>query len=516
MANKITWFRNNLRIGDNEPLVRAIEAARAGGGLAIPVYVVDPFWFGKTSFGFEKIGRFRRKFLLECLTDLDHRLRNLGSRLWVFEGRTEEVLARIAAQTASDCVYTQQEYASHEKAIARRVVKSLRDAGVATQISGATTLVSEEQLPFSIANVPETFSRFRKAIERDFEAHQPLEKPDQVGSDDELSKALVTAGAIVELGSLDEFNELGSTLDARACLEFRGGEKQAWERLQAYIWDKDLLRTYKITRNGMLGGDYSSKFSPWLAHGCLSPRQVVHEVKRYEYERVANDSTYWLIFELLWRDYFAFMVAKHGSDVFRLGGLRNQRLHWSQNTDLFTRWCEGKTGFPIIDANMLELAFTGFMSNRGRQNVASFLTKNLGIDWRMGAEWFESLLVDHDPCSNYGNWNYAAGVGNDSRGFRWFNTLKQSRDYDPKGDYVRHWLPCLREVPHEFVHEPWKMNRLQQAEAGCILGADYPVPIVDLFKSARKNEDLYNKVQSLKKSVPSREQKRGKRTQRLP
>ena len=152
----------------------------------------------------------------------------------------------------------------------------------------------------------------------------------------------------------------------------------------------------------------------------------MHEVELYEAERVKNDSTYWLKFELLWRDFFIFMSAKHGSHLFRSGGLQDKPIEWIDDRILFEAWCEGKTGYPLVDANMRELRETGYMSNRGRQNVASFLTKNLGLDWRLGAEWFESQLIDHDPSLNYGNWNYAAGIGNDTREFRWFNINKQA------------------------------------------------------------------------------------------
>jgi deoxyribodipyrimidine photo-lyase len=132
------------------------------------------------------------------------------------------------------------------------------------------------------------------------------------------------------------------------------------------------------------------------------------------------------------------------------------------------------------------------MSNRGRQNVASFLTKNLGIDWRWGAEWFESVLIDYDVCSNWGNWNYTAGVGNDARGFRFFNITKQAKDYDPQGEYVKHWLPELVYLPAAKVHEPWKLLPVEQQRFGVRLGVDYPQPVVDLFKSAEANEKVYN------------------------
>jgi deoxyribodipyrimidine photo-lyase len=275
-------------------------------------------------------------------------------------------------------------------------------------------------------------------------------------------------------------------------MRFQGGETAGMARLQQYFWQQDLLKTYKETRNGMVGADYSSKFSPWLALGCLSPRSICAQVQKYEQERVQNDSTYWLIFELLWRDYFAFIAAKHGNKIFRVSGLRGLHIPWKQDRQRFELWCQGKTGFPLVDANMRELAATGFMSNRGRQNVASFLTKNLGIDWRWGAEWFESLLIDYDVASNWGNWNYTAGVGNDARGFRFFNIFKQAKDYDPQGNYVKLWLPELAEIPAAKVHEPSKLLPIEQQRFGVRIGVDYPQPIVDLFKSAAANEKIYD------------------------
>ena len=242
----------------------------------------------------------------------------------------------------------------------------------------------------------------------------------------------------------------------------------------------------------MLGADYSSKFSPWLAIGCLSPRYIYWHVQDYESQRVKNDSTYWLIFELLWRDYFRFICAKHGTRIFRRSGLQGVSLPWKEDWERFDLWREGKTGFPLVDANMREIAATGFMSNRGRQNVASFLTKNLGINWQMGAEWFESLLIDYDVCSNWANWNYTAGVGNDARGFRFFNITKQAKDYDLQGEYVKHWLPELANLPASKVHEPWKLLPVEQQRFDVRLGVDYPHPIVDLFKSAEANEKVYN------------------------
>ena len=210
-----------------------------------------------------------------------------------------------------------------------------------------------------------------------------------------------------ELRSLVETKDYQE--DERSAFPFTGGENSGLERLEYFLWSSDCVAKYKETRNGLLGKDYSTKFSPWLAAGCLSPRQIFWEIKKYEEKRVANQSTYWVIFELLWRDYFRLVCYKYGDSVFLETGIMNKRLAWSQDKGKFEAWREGRTGVPFVDANMRELSRTGWMSNRGRQNVASFLVKDLGLDWRLGAEWFESQLLDHDVCSNYGNWNYAAG-----------------------------------------------------------------------------------------------------------
>jgi len=279
--------------------------------------------------------------------------------------------------------------------------------------------------------------------------------------------------------------------DHRAVLRFKGGETVAKKRLQSYFWQADCLREYKETRNGMLGANYSSKFSPWLALGCISPRYINDQVIKYEAERVKNNSTYWLIFELIWRDFFRFIVAKHGNQVFQIKGMQGVDIPWHEDWQSFKLWQQGKTGYPLVDANMRELANTGFMSNRGRQNVGSFLTKNLGINWQMGAEWFESLLIDYDVCSNWGNWNYTAGVGNDARGFRYFNISKQTKDYDPKGEYIKHWLPELASLPGDKVREPWKLSQAEQKLYKVRIGVNYPCPAVDFFKSIKANEKIY-------------------------
>jgi deoxyribodipyrimidine photo-lyase len=499
----LVWLRNDLRLHDHEPLYKALQQKAR----PVMVYCLDPRQFGQTFFGFAKTGAFRSQFLLEALTDLRARLKTLGSDLVVRLGKPEDILPQLVAQTQAVAIHYQTEVTAEETRVEREV---RRLANTPCYGYWGHTLYLPEDLPFDVKNLPELFTTFRKEVEKQCGVEEPIAAPTKLPP---LPNGL-DAGP---LPTLTDMNVVGLH-DSRGVLAFRGGETGAIERLQNYFWQNNCLRNYKETRNGMLGADYSSKFSPWLALGCLSPRYIYAQVQDYETQRVRNDSTYWMIFELLWRDYFRFICQKHGNAVFQMTGLRKTQLLWKQDWTRFELWRDGMTGFPLVDANMRELAATGFMSNRGRQNVASFLTKNLGIDWRMGAEWFESTLIDYDVCSNWGNWNYGAGLGNDARGFRFFNITKQAKDYDPEGLYVKHWCPELANLPKAKIHEPWRLLASEQKTFGVRLGVDYPNPVVDLYDSAAANERDYNAAMGIKKSgsKPQQRSPRDNRSSRSP
>ena len=465
----VVWYRRDLRLHDHEPLV---DAANADELLA--VFVFDPREYGTARFGgrhsfsYEKTGPYRTRFRLEAVSDLRTRLRDAGSDLVVRVGSPEDVVAELAADVDADTVYAHTWPTAEERSVETALADRLAERDVDFERTWGHTLSRPADLPTPIEEIDDTYTPFRKAVEADGLIGDPLPQPS------------LPPSPAVDPGRIPTATELGvelATPDDRAVLGFEGGETAGFERLETYLWETDSLREYKETRNGLLGRDYSSKLSPWLNEGCLSPREVYAEVKAYEQRRVSNQSTYWLVFELRWRDFFQFQFAKHGTRFFTPGGIRQRTIEWRGDCTAFERWNRGETGIPFVDANVRELNATGYLSNRGRQNVASFLVNDLEVDWRLGAAYFETQLVDYDVASNYGNWAYIAGVGNDSRD-RAFDVLWQAKRYDPDAEYVTRWLPELSALPAEFVHEPWRLSPAQQAEYGVTLGVDYPEPIL--------------------------------------
>jgi deoxyribodipyrimidine photo-lyase len=485
MTTALVWFRRDLRLHDNEALSTAATA-----DTLLPVYVVDPRDYGerpyggRDSFAFEKTGPHRTRFRCESLADLRASLREHDSDLLVREGRPEVVLPELTGGVDADVVSMHTWPTAEESGVESAVQARLREAGVDVRRQWGHTLYHINDLPTPYTEISDTYTSFRKSVERDASVRAQVETPSL--------PPLPDAVADLDVGEVPTPTDLlgaetePTDTDDRGVLPFEGGESAALDRVESYVWEDDRLREYKQTRNGLLGESYSSKLSPWLNEGSLSPRYVHDEVRQYERVRVENDSTYWLLFELIWRDFFQFQAAKHGASLFAQSGIRDRHdIDWREDDTQFERWARGETGIPFVDANMRELNETGFMSNRGRQNVASFLANNLRLDWRRGAAYFETQLVDYDPCSNYGNWAYIAGVGNDSRD-RYFNIIKQARQYDSGADYVTHWLPELDPLSPEYAHEPWKMTVDEQASVGVELGVDYPEPMVDLEQSYQK------------------------------
>nr|2IJG_X Chain X, Cryptochrome DASH, chloroplast/mitochondrial [Arabidopsis thaliana]2VTB_A Chain A, CRYPTOCHROME DASH [Arabidopsis thaliana]2VTB_C Chain C, CRYPTOCHROME DASH [Arabidopsis thaliana]2VTB_D Chain D, CRYPTOCHROME DASH [Arabidopsis thaliana]2VTB_E Chain E, CRYPTOCHROME DASH [Arabidopsis thaliana]2VTB_F Chain F, CRYPTOCHROME DASH [Arabidopsis thaliana]AAL57669.1 AT5g24850/F6A4_60 [Arabidopsis thaliana]AAM26705.1 AT5g24850/F6A4_60 [Arabidopsis thaliana] len=443
----ILWFRNDLRVLDNDALYKAWSSSDT----ILPVYCLDPRLFHTTHFfNFPKTGALRGGFLMECLVDLRKNLMKRGLNLLIRSGKPEEILPSLAKDFGARTVFAHKETCSEEVDVERLVNQGLKRVGNSTKLEliWGSTMYHKDDLPFDVFDLPDVYTQFRKSVEAKC----------SIRSSTRIPLSLGPTPSVDDWGDVPTLEKLGvEPQEVTRGMRFVGGESAGVGRVFEYFWKKDLLKVYKETRNGMLGPDYSTKFSPWLAFGCISPRFIYEEVQRYEKERVANNSTYWVLFELIWRDYFRFLSIKCGNSLFHLGGPRNVQGKWSQDQKLFESWRDAKTGYPLIDANMKELSTTGFMSNRGRQIVCSFLVRDMGLDWRMGAEWFETCLLDYDPCSNYGNWTYGAGVGNDPREDRYFSIPKQAQNYDPEGEYVAFWLQQLRRLPKEKRHWPGRL-----------------------------------------------------------
>jgi deoxyribodipyrimidine photo-lyase len=460
----IVWLRNDLRVLDNEALLRAVQ----NYDQVIPLYVLAPERYELLDLGFPKQGAHAARFLLESLQDLRNSLRERSGELFVRQGQVASLLPELAATFGAGQVLVNKAVTDEELQAEEAVKAELHRRGLATALTfvWTSTLYHLNDLPFAYTAVPDVYTHFRRAVEQQSSVRAPLPAPTQV--------PVPPALAAGEIPTVAELGLAPPPEDPRAFLRFTGGEHAGWQRLRHYFWQTEELSRYKARRNGMLGADYSSKFSPWLAHGCLSARSIYAEVKQYEAQIVRNKSTYWLIFELIWRDFFRYVALKVGKRLFYKSGPQGLAVAYQNHWPHFEAWMRGETGVPLIDANMRELNATGFMSNRGRQNVASYLIKDLAIDWRWGAAYFESRLLDYDVCSNWGNWTYQAGVGNDPRENRYFNIMSQAQRYDKKGDYVRHWCPELRDVPGGLVHQVFRLNEAQQRQYGLRLGRDYP------------------------------------------
>ncbi len=422
----LVWFGNDLRVADNNVLAEAIRNNKE----VVGVYCLPPSFLEKTNFGFQKLGAFRAKFLLESLEDLKKNLFQLNISLLFYLDTPENIIPKLCQEYNIDKVYKQKEWTADEEIEKRKVQKCLGNVEIVEIYNQflyhPTDILSDPQ------KIPNVFSSFRKKIEK-YIAIQPECASIESLSEDNLRTVENSIPSLSKLGyTVDE-------LDTKSAFPYKGGETSAKERLHDYFFVTKKLGFYKKTRNGLIGTDYSSKFSPWLANGCISAKTIYWQVKKFEKEIVKNQSTYWLVFELIWRDYFKYISMKYGNEIFKLGGILNKDYSWNSDEDLVQKWINGETGDDFVNANMIELKKTGWMSNRGRQNVASYFAKELFIDWRIGAAYFEQQLLDYDVHSNYGNWMYVSGVGNDPRD-RKFNTQLQADRYDANGAYRKMWL----------------------------------------------------------------------------
>jgi deoxyribodipyrimidine photo-lyase len=434
------WLRHDLRLHDN-PVLAALPAATDA---LLPVYCFDPDYFGPDAYlGLPKVGPHRMAFLLDSLADLQASYARLGSGVHFAVGRSAEVLPALARQLGAQAVWASAEHTTEEVAAATALAAALGST-VPLRLFETRTLLDPADLPIALRDLPFSFSKFRFGVADKMPVRPPRPVPQQLPP---LPAGFVPAplpgpaqlAAALQLPALAAPAPAPDRRSARPTQG--GGETAALSRLHDYAVERHLIGRYDDTRNQLLGEAFSTKFSAWLANGSLSPRQVWAAIDGYDQAHgPRSKGAMQLRLELLWRDYFLLLAQKAGPDFFRWRGLRGQQPKPTQpDRTVFDAWAFGRTGNAFVDANMRELDATGFMSNRGRQNVASYLIHDLHQDWRWGAAWFEHQLVDHDPALNWGNWKYIAGTGTDVRDTA-FDVAQQAKRYDPQGKYVRTWL----------------------------------------------------------------------------
>lgn len=441
MSTLIYWFRQDLRLDDNLALSAACNAAHAAGLPLIPVVCHDPQQDTITRWGVPRRGAHRRQFLAACLVDLRTQLQARGSDLIELVGDPTQALAALARQHATSQLFCEQIAAPEEQAALTALSAALSRMGCKLISRWQSTLYDINTLPFSFAQMPDGFSQVRQALEKArCVPRKPVAAPLRLPPlPAKLDVATASGTSPINSSTAQVVLDQRSSFPYQTAA-FAGGETAGHAHIKQYFM-RQLAHTYKATRNQLHGIDFSSKFSPWLALGCLSAPRIYAALQQSEESHGANESTYWLWFELLWRDYFRFLHLKHGVKLYRAQGLITQPEApiVSHDASVFQRWCQGETGNALVDAGMRELAATAYLSNRMRQNVASFLVHDLACDYRAGAAWFESQLIDYDVYSNQGNWLYIAGRGTDPRGGRRFNIAKQAQEYDPDGHYQKQW-----------------------------------------------------------------------------
>lgn len=419
---KLHWMRHDLRLQDNQALSELCQDPNA---MVIVVYVFDPTWLSANNFGCRHLGKYRHAFIDQSLVAVKHSLATLNIPFLCLQGDPVEIVNKLIAELAIDTISAESHAGFNEQNDLAKLVAMHPEIDLL--LGHSNTLFSPDQLPFELSEMPDVFSPFRRKVEKEYTVTLPC---DALQKRKHCNRALDFSDYPAYLTCDEQFDN-----------GYVGGQEAALERIDTYFFESHGIASYKLTRNGLDGWDFSSRLSAFLAIGCISPRHVYCLLKEYEAKNIANDSTYWLFFELLWREFFHWQAIKQGLNFFTFTGMQKDvKLPNQHDAIKLKKWKNGESGYPIVDACMRQLLHTGWMSNRGRQLVASCFVHELNLDWRYGAAYFEELLVDYDVASNYGNWLYLAGVGSDPRGHRRFNLEKQTQIYDPQGKFITKWL----------------------------------------------------------------------------
>lgn len=460
MKTGLVWFKKDLRLHDNESLTKAIQECDE----LIFCYAIEYGHFKKLDLGFKKCDINRFKFLEQSVVGLQEHLETLGGHLLIGSDSAAKLLPELVEKYEISDIYAEEEYSSEELDLIQGIQKILPEVNF--HFYWGKTLYHKDDIPFSISNIPLSSKAYRIPAGKESEPRKTLKAPTELKSVKNVKST--------KFPSYKKFDFTKKEYDTAQPL-LDGGETKALERLQYYTFKSELLTGYRWTRNRSQGLDYSSKFSPYLALGCISPREIFETVKEYEKKIKKNQSTWWLVFELVWRDFFTFKGMKFGDKIFKTKGYKNKEIHFDNKQENFEKWCEGRTGIPFVDANMRQLNETGYMSNRGRVNCASYFVHDLKIDWTWGAAYFESKLIDYDVSSNWMNWHMQAFE------IYYTNPVHQSNKYRSQ-DFIREWVPELKDKNDIEVLIPWEYEI-----------TDYPIPI-EIYAKWERAINLIKKI----------------------
>ena len=472
MQEKITihWFRQDLRLSDNPALVNAVQAGRV-----LPLYILND-----NNAGDCKLGGASRVWLHHSLQSLNQ---SLGGKLWVRRGDALSILQDLIARYDISGVYYNRCYEPHRIAQDTHIKKTLKNAGIDVRSTNGSLLWE----PWDISKPDGTFYKvftpfYRRGCLKAPPPRQPLPVPDNLAIFDGGDK-----GNIDDLDLLPPETIGGIPWHKAVMSDWQVGEKSAQQRLYAFI--DSGLDGYDGGRD-MLGLHHSSRLSPHLQFGELSPNQIWHAVRPVPM-MLGNPSLEKHVdrfcSQLGWRDFSHAMLYYNPHMVTQNYQPKFDGYPWGEDHALLSKWQRGQTGIPIVDAGMRELWQTGTMHNRVRMVVASFLVKNLGQHWRWGEKWFWDTLLDASLANNVASWQWVAGCGADAAPyFRIFNPVTQGQRFDGAGEYTRRWVPELKNMPDKYLFNPWQAPNDILAGAGVILGDTYPHPIIDLKQSREK------------------------------
>jgi deoxyribodipyrimidine photo-lyase len=447
----IWWIRRDLRLEDSPALTSALDNAER----VIPVFVLDPALLDGPS-----RSERREAFLFAGLRQLDRDLRERGSRLILRHGRPEEALGNLVAETGAAVVFAQRDYSPYAKLRDRAVGRCLPLVLVEGE-----TIHPPEALRKTDGSARSKFTPFRQAW-------WALPIPSLRRSPSRAFR-LQSPGDLTSLPIPEAVTPAG----------FPAGEAEAQRRLAAFVSGEHAsIYHYAEARNrlDMMG---TSSLSPYLRFGMLSPLRALSAALQSMQEAPDAEARKGVdawIAQLVWRDFYIHCLDASLDMLRRPLRPAFERVKWDRDGRMLAAWKSGQTGYPIVDAAMHQLRQTAWMPNRARMIVGSFLTKDLLVDWRSGQDWFMQELVDGDPAANAGGWQWISGVGTDGVPyFRVFNPVLQSKKFDPGGNYIKRWVPEMAAVPQAFVHQPWLMPVEVQRQSRCVIGQDYPEPIID-------------------------------------